>query len=109
MRPQGWHGPYPTSSPDAAPLIVARFTMAQCQPCPARAACTTSGDGMRHCRYRGQPKTHLQHVLTAIAVNIERLSQLPPGENPAPRPPTAFQDYLDRHDIKRLRSWRAVS
>jgi Transposase DDE domain len=155
---KGWHGPYPTSSPDAAPLIVARFSTRQCQPCPARAACTTSGDGrrtvgfpprelyelqvrdhadqqdpawhkryavrsgiegtvcefahghgMRHCRYRGQPKAHLQHVLTAIAVNIERLSQLPPGENPAPRPPTAFQDYLDHHDIKRLRSWRAVS
>ena len=67
------------------------------------------GHGMRHCRYRGQPKAHLQHVLTAIAVNIERLSQLPPGENPAPRPPTAFQDHLDQHDIKRLRSWRAVS
>ena len=127
---KGWHGPYPTSSPDAAPLIVARFTKAQCQPCPVRAACTTSGDGkrtvgfpprelpelqvrtragqqgpawhkryavrsgiegtacelahghgMRHSRYRGQPKAHLQHVLTAIAVNIERLSQLPPGES----------------------------
>ena len=155
---KGWHGPYPTSSPDAAPLIVAKFTRSQCQPCPAKAACTTSGDGkrtvgfpprelyqlqarnradqqdpawhkryavrsgtagtvcelanghgMRHCRYRGQPKAHLQHVLTAIAVNIERLSQLPPGENPAPRPPTAFQDYLDQHGIQRLRSWRAVS
>ena len=67
------------------------------------------GHGMRHCRYRGQSKAHLQHVLTAIAVNIERLSQLPPGENPAPRPPTAFQDYLDQHDIKRLRSWQAIS
>jgi transposase len=155
---RGWHGPYPTSSPDAAPLIVARFTKSQCQPCPARAACTTSGDGkrtvgfpprelldlqvrnradqhdpawhkryavrsgiegtvcefahghgMRHCRYRGQPKAHLQHVLTAIAVNIERLSQLQPGEKPPPRPPTAFQEYLDQHNIKRLRSWRAVS
>ena len=155
---KGWHGPYPTSSPDAAPLIVARFTKGQCQPCPARAACTTSGDGkrtvgfpprelyelqvrnradqqdpawhkryavrsgiegtvcefahghgMRHCRYRGQPKACLQHVLTAIAVNIERLSQLPPGESTSPRPPTAFQDYLDQHDIQRLRSWRAVS
>ena len=150
--------PLPTSSPDAAPLIVARFTKGQCQPCPARAACTTSSDGkrtvgfpprelyqlqarnradqqdpawhkryavrsgvegtvcelahghgMRHCRYRGQPKAHLQHVLTAIAVNIERLSQLPPGQSTSPRPPTAFQDYLDQHDIKRLRSWRAVS
>jgi transposase len=155
---RGWHGPYPTSSPDAAPLIVARFTGGQCRPCPVRSACTTSrdgarnvgfpprelyelqvrnradqqdlawhkryavrsgiegtvnefahGHGMRHCRYRGQPKAHLQHVLTVIAVNIERLSQVPPGENPVPRPPTAFQDYLDQHDIKRLRSWRAVS
>jgi transposase len=155
---RGWHGPYPTSSPDAAPLIVARFTRQQCQPCPARAVCTTSrdgarnvgfpprelydlqvrnradqqdpawhkryavrsgiegtvnelahGHGLRHCRYRGQPKAHLQHVLTAIAVNIDRLSQLPPGESTAPRPPTAFQKYLDQHDIQRLRSWRAVS
>jgi transposase len=155
---KGWHGPYPTSSPDAAPLIVARFTKAQCQPCPVRAACTTSGDGkrtvgfpprellelqvrnradqqdpawhkryavrsgiegtvcelarghgMRHCRYRGQPKAHLQHVLTAIAVNIERLSQLPPDDSASPRPPTAFQKYLDQHGIQRLRSWRALS
>jgi hypothetical protein len=68
-----------------------------------------NGHGMRHCRYRGQAKAHLQHVLTAAAVNIERLSQLPPGESTASRPPTAFQDYLDQHDIKRLRSWQAVS
>jgi len=40
---------------------------------------------------------------------VERLSQLPPGESTPPRPPAAFQDYLDQHDIKRLRSWRAVS
>ncbi|WP_406111675.1 IS1182 family transposase [Kitasatospora purpeofusca] len=154
----GWHGPYPTSSPTAAPLIVARFTKSQCQPCPARAKCTSShdshrtvgfpprellelqqrnradqqdpawhkryavrsgiegtinefahGHGMRRCRYRGQPKAHLQHVLTAIAVNIERLSRQSPGESPPPRRPTTFQDYLDQHGIPRLRSWRAVS
>ncbi|MGW3659091.1 transposase [Streptomyces sp. NPDC005151] len=143
---RGWHGPYPTSSPTAAPLIVARFTKGQCQPCPDRAQCTTSrdsarnvgfpprglrdlqvrvraeqqtpdwraryavrsgvegtvnefahGHGMRRCRYRGQSKAHLQHVFTAIAVNIERLSGLPPtGEAPPPRPPTAFQDFLDQ-------------
>ncbi|GAB3172017.1 transposase [Streptomyces incanus] len=29
------------------------------------------GHGVRRCRYRGQPKAHLQPVLTAIAVNIE--------------------------------------
>ncbi|MCX4460227.1 transposase [Streptomyces sp. NBC_01728] len=137
----GWHGPYPTSSPTAAPLIVARFTKSQCRPCPARTRCTTTttdsartvgfpprelrdlqlrvraeqqtpdwktryavrsgvegtinefahGHGMRNCRYRGQPKTHLQHVLTAIAVNIERLSGLAPAEEAlSARPPTAF-------------------
>jgi hypothetical protein len=64
---------------------------------------------MRHCRYRGQPKAHVQQLLTAIAVNIERLSQQPDGQKTPPRPPAAFQDYLDQHDIQRLRSWRAVS
>jgi transposase len=155
---RGWHGPYLTSSPTAAPLIVARFTKSQCQPCPVRAQCTTSrassrsvgfppkellelqlrnraerqepawhkryavrsgiegtifefthGHGMRRCRYRGQSKTHLQHVLTAIAVNIERLSRQPSGTSAPARPPTAFQDYLDEQDIPRLRSWRAAS
>lgn len=68
------------------------------------------GHGMRRCRYRGQPKAHLQHVFTAIAVNIERLSGLPPsGETTSPRSPTAFQDFLDQHEIPRLKSWRATS
>ncbi|MGK4585995.1 IS1182 family transposase [Kitasatospora sp. HPMI-4] len=40
----GWHGPYPTSSPTAAPLIVARFAKGQCQPCPDRPRCTSSSD-----------------------------------------------------------------
>ncbi len=44
---QGWHGPYPTSSPTAAPLIVARFAKSQCHPCPARAQCTTSRESTR--------------------------------------------------------------
>ncbi|MGW4126010.1 transposase [Nocardia sp. NPDC004711] len=156
---KGWHGPYPTSSPTAAPLIVARFTKTQCQPCPARNQCTTSrdsarnvgfpprelldlhvrtrdeqqspawrqryavrsgiegtvcefanGHGMRRCRYRGQAKAHVQHVLTAIAVNIERLSAgLLPGEHSPSRPPTAFQDHLDQNGIHRIRSWRALN
>lgn len=155
---QGWHGPYPTSSPTAAPLIVARFTKGQCHPCPVRGQCTTSrenarnvgfpprelrdlqlrvrteqqtpewktryavrsgvegtvnefahGHGMRHCRYRGQDKAHLQHVLTAIAVNIERLSSLPPIEEAlTPRRPTAFQNYLDQREIPRPKSWRTL-
>ncbi|UWW92443.1 hypothetical protein GO605_17575 [Streptomyces murinus] len=32
----GLRRPYPTSSPTAAPLIVARFTKSQCQPCRTR-------------------------------------------------------------------------
>ncbi|MFE5371153.1 transposase [Streptomyces mirabilis] len=30
--------------------------------------------GLRHCRYRGLAKTHVQHVLTAAGTNIVRLS-----------------------------------
>ncbi len=153
----GWHGPYPTSSPTAAPLIVARFTKSQCQPCPYRPRCTKSSDarnvgfpprelrdlqvrvraeqqtpewkaryavrsgvegtvnefahghGMRRCRYRGQPKAHVQHVLTAIAVNIERLSSQPAAQQtPLPRPPTAFQTLLDQRGIPRSKSWRTL-
>ncbi|MFE4754984.1 transposase [Streptomyces mirabilis] len=67
------------------------------------------GYGMRRCRYRGQGKAHIQHVLTAIAVNIERLSGLPPTEEaPTPRRPTAFQNYLDQREIPRPKSWRAL-
>ncbi|WP_238697173.1 transposase [Streptomyces sp. E2N166] len=43
----GWHGPYPTSSPTAAPLIAARFTRSQCRPCPARTQCTSAADSAR--------------------------------------------------------------
>ncbi|MFF1743235.1 transposase [Streptomyces mirabilis] len=68
------------------------------------------GHGMRRCRYGGQQKAHLQHVFTAIAVNIERLSGLPPtGEDRPPRRPTAFQNFLDRHGIPRHKSWRTAS
>ncbi|MEU9615159.1 transposase [Streptomyces sp. NPDC048209] len=154
----GWHGPYPTSSPTAAPLIVARFTKSQCRPGPARTQCTSTADsartvgfppkelhdlqlrvraeqqtpewktryavrsgvegtvnefahghGIRRCRYRGQEKAHIQHVLTAIAVNIERLSGLPPAEEaPTSRRPTAFQHYLDQREIPRPKSWRTL-
>jgi len=145
---KGWHGAYPASSPTAAPLIVARFTKSQCQPCPDHPRCTNShqntrnvgfpprelrdlqvrvrteqqtpdwkaryalhsgvegtinelahGHGMRRSRYREQPKAHLQHVLTAIAVNIERLSSpSATEETPSPRPPTAFQTFLDQQE-----------
>ena len=71
------------------------------------------GHGMRRCRYRyryrGQGKAHIQHVLTAIAVNIERLSGLTPNEEaPTPRRPTAFQNYLDQRELPRPKSWRTL-
>ncbi|MFF1676104.1 transposase [Streptomyces sp. NPDC058256] len=63
------------------------------------------GHGVRHCRYRGQLKAHLQHVLTAIAVNIERLSCRPvTEETSSPRPRTAFQTFLDQNEIPRSKS-----
>ena len=67
----------------------------------------TDGHRARHCRYHGMAKTHVQHVLTAIAVNIERLSQQEPADTDyRPRPPTAFQQYLDAHDLPRPIWWR---
>jgi hypothetical protein len=47
-RDRSARGPYPTSSPTAAPLIVARFTKSQRQPCPVRDQRTTSRDGARN-------------------------------------------------------------
>ncbi|MFG2232275.1 hypothetical protein ACGFNX_20055 [Streptomyces sp. NPDC048723] len=50
-----------------------------------------------------------KHVLTAIAVNIERFSGLPPTEEaPTSRRPTAFQNYLDQREIPRPKSWRTL-
>jgi hypothetical protein len=67
------------------------------------------GHGMRRCRYRGQPKAHLQHVLTAIAVNIERLSSRSATEDASsPRRPTAFQTFLDQQGLPRPKSWRTL-
>ncbi len=46
----------------------------------------------------------------AIAVNIERLSGLPPTEeSPTPRRPTAFQNDLDHREMPRPRSWRTLA
>jgi hypothetical protein len=59
----------------------------------------------RDCRYRGLAKTHVQHVLTAIAVNIERLhAHQTTGDHS--RPATAFQQYLINHGHPLPRWWR---
>ncbi|WVU05540.1 transposase [Streptomyces prasinus] len=66
-------------------------------------------NGLRRCRYLGQAKAHLQHVLTAIDVNIERLSSQPAAEEASsPRPPTAFMTFLDHNGLPRPKSWRTL-
>lgn len=57
--------------------------------CEATVSETVHAHGLRHCRYHGLAKTHVQHVLTAAGTNIIRLSQHPAtGHNP--RPPSHF-------------------
>jgi hypothetical protein len=46
---------------------------------------TVHAHGLRHCRYRGLAKTHVQHVLTAAGTNIVRLSQHQPDRRRRPR------------------------
>jgi Transposase DDE domain len=66
-----------------------------------------NGHQRRRCRCRGTAKAHVQHVLTAIAVNIERLSTQEPTDTARqPRPPAAFQQYLDARGLPRPRWWR---
>ncbi|MCY0932439.1 hypothetical protein OTB20_41140 [Streptomyces sp. H27-H1] len=46
-------------------------------------------------------------MLTAIAVNIERLGEQDPQTSGCrPPPPTAFQQYLDAHRLPRPLWWR---
>ena len=62
--------------------------------CEATVSETVHAHGLRHCRYRGLAKTHVQHVLTAAGANIIRLSECyPPGTVPGrpKRPVTPFQ------------------
>ena len=86
---KGWHGPYPTSSPTAAPLIVARFTKSQCQPCPARSQCTTSRDGARNV---GSPREN-----SATCNSASAPSNRPPTGSPVCGP---FQSGGHRERVR---------
>ncbi|MFF5010335.1 transposase [Streptomyces phaeochromogenes] len=45
------------------------------------------GPGLRHSRYRGLPKVHLQNILTGLALNLTRLgAYFNPSHNPTTRP-----------------------
>ncbi|KAF5992345.1 hypothetical protein BOG92_011165 [Streptomyces sp. WAC00263] len=62
--------------------------------CEATVSETVHAHGLRHCRYCGIAKTHVQHVLTAAGANIIRLSEcFPPGTTPdrPPRPSSQFR------------------
>jgi transposase len=53
--------------------------------CEATVSETVHAHGLRHCRYKGLAKTHVQHILTAAGTNIVRLFAYdPPGEHPRP-------------------------
>ncbi|WP_257017140.1 transposase [Streptomyces sp. Ag82_O1-15] len=65
---QGWHGPYPTFSPTAAPLIVARFTKGQCQPCPDCPRCTSSRESSRNV---GFPSRELRDLQARVRSDLQ--------------------------------------
>ncbi|KUL25750.1 transposase [Streptomyces regalis] len=73
----GWHGPYPTSSPTAAPLIVSRFIKSQCRPCSVRTQCTTTADSARTV---GFPPRDLRDLQLRV-----RAKQQPPNWKTATR------------------------
>lgn len=49
---------------------------------------------LRHARYIGHAKTHVQHVLTAVALNVVRLADWVEGRPPSGRRTTAFERVM---------------
>lgn len=69
--------------------------------CEATVSETVRAHGLRHCRYRGLAKTHVQHVLTAAGVNLIRLSQYRPHSG-KPRRRSHFQQLCHRISQKTI-------
>ncbi|MEV8638011.1 transposase [Streptosporangium sp. NPDC051023] len=57
--------------------------------CEATVSETVHAHGLRHCRYHGLAKTHVQHVLTAAGADLIRLSEYMPLQ--PQRPASRFQ------------------
>jgi hypothetical protein len=57
------------------------------------------GPDLRHARYRGLAKTHVQNIACAIAINIQRLGAHYTTRRPAPRPPTRIHHLCLTHGI----------
>jgi IS5 family transposase len=52
--------------------------------------------GLRRSRYVGLPKTHLQHVLTAVALNLMRLGKWLAGAPLAPTRQSTFARLMSQ-------------
>jgi len=50
--------------------------------------------GLRRSRYIGEPRTHLQHVATAAAINLCRLDDWLTGVSPHPTPLSQFERFM---------------
>jgi transposase len=58
------------------------------------------GPDLRHARYRGLAKTHVQNIACGIAINIQRLgAHYTTTRRPAPRPPTRIHHLCLTHGI----------
>jgi len=57
------------------------------------------GPDLRHARYRGLTKTHVQNIACAIAINITRLGAHYTPTRPTPRPPTRIHHLCLTHGI----------
>ncbi|MEU7314319.1 transposase [Streptomyces sp. NPDC007083] len=65
-----------------------------------------NGHRARRSRYHGLSKTHVQHVLTGIAINNECLAQRTTRHPQRPRSPTTFQQYPDARGLTWECWWR---
>jgi transposase len=50
--------------------------------------------GLRRSRYMGEPRTHLQHVATAAAINLCRLYDWLTGVSPHSTPLSHFERFM---------------
>jgi hypothetical protein len=57
------------------------------------------GPDLRHARYRGLAKTHVQNTACGIAINIQRLGAHYTTRRAAPRPPTRIHHLCLAHQI----------
>jgi hypothetical protein len=52
--------------------------------------------GLRRSRYIGEPRTHLQHVVTAAAINVCRLHDWLTGVSPHLTPLSHFERFMKK-------------